>query len=100
MLEDGMDVAAVGRQAGDLGSIELDASGVGFLEAGDDAQGGGLAAAGGSQQHQELAVGDRQRHVPDGEEVAVALDQPLAVEPCHQITRIIRRPAPASRNDR
>jgi len=48
-LEDGVDGAAVGRQRGDVLAVEEDPAGVGRLEAGDDAQQGGLAAAAGPE---------------------------------------------------
>ena len=41
------------------------------LEAGDHAQGGGLAAARGSDEHEELAVGDVERQVLHGMEAVV-----------------------------
>ena len=46
------------RIARDVAAVEFDASGVGLLEAGDHAQGGGLAAAGSAEQRIELAGRD------------------------------------------
>ena len=47
-------------------SIDADLAGGGVLEAGDHAQRRGLAAAGGADEHHELAVLDRARQVVDG----------------------------------
>ena len=67
-----------------VGAVEQDAAaGVRRLQAGDDAQHGGLAAAGGTEQHHRLAARDveverleRARAV--GERLAATLDAGLA----------------------
>jgi hypothetical protein len=57
-LKDHRHAALVGRHVGDVPAIEQDASGGGELEAGDQAQGGGLATAGWAEQRDELALAD------------------------------------------
>ncbi len=64
-LEDGRDVAAVGRRAADVDALELDGAGVGPLEAGDHAQRGGLARAARPEQREELALADLERQIGD-----------------------------------
>ena len=53
----------------------------GLDEAGDQPQGRGLAAARRAQQADQLAVLDRERHVVDDRERAVALGQIRAIRP-------------------
>jgi hypothetical protein len=72
VLEDRVDVARVGRTSGDVAARELDAARVGQLEAGDQPQGRGLARARRTQQREELAAGDVERHRVDGGDVAEA----------------------------
>ena len=55
VLEHHADVAAMRRLGGDVLAVEPHAAAVGFQEAGDDAQQGGLAAARRSQQRDEFA---------------------------------------------
>src|SRR6266496_486220 len=55
VLEHEADVATVGGQAGDVFAVEANAPGVGLLEAGDHPQRRRFAAAGRSEQRQELA---------------------------------------------
>src|SRR5258708_6120919 len=52
---------------------EMHTGGCRIDEAGNDAQGCGLAAAGGTEQDEELAIGDVERNIIDGLEVAIAL---------------------------
>ena len=63
-LEDGGDVALVGGEAVEAGAVEEDVAGGGVFEAGDQAEGGGFAAAGGAEQGEELA-----RRYGEGERV-------------------------------
>ena len=86
-LEDHAGVALPRRQQGDVAAAELHLARGRLDEARDHAQGRGLAAARGAEQHQEFAIGDRQRDVLDRMEVAVALDQSVDVEARHQTTR-------------
>ena len=67
-LEDHADVALVGRHAHDVGTADGDTAGVGLLEAGGDAQGGGLAAPGRAEQAHQLArlEGEVERLERDG----------------------------------
>ena len=66
VLKDGADVALVGLQMLDAGAVETDFSRGGFLESGDHAQRGGLAAARGTEQGEELAAREVQRNAVDG----------------------------------
>ena len=72
VLEDGVDVALVGRHAGDVLAVEEDPARVGLLEAGDQAQAGRLARARRPEQREELAVVDLEAHLVDGADVAEA----------------------------
>src|SRR6476620_8121634 len=60
--------------------VEKDISGADFLQSGDHAQCGGLAAAGRSEKHHELAVADRERDIPDRVDVAEAAAQVFEYE--------------------
>jgi hypothetical protein len=75
-LEDGVDLALVGRGAGHVDPVEEDAAGARLLEPGDQPQGGRLAAAGGSQQGEQLAAVHLQVDAVDGGDVLEPLDQP------------------------
>ena len=75
LLEDEGDVALGGGELFDAGAGEGDAAGVGALDAGDEAQRGGLAGAGGAEQDDEFAVGDGEREVADGAGAAEALGE-------------------------
>ena len=72
VLEDDADVALVGRQVVDGGAVDPHAAGGLADEAGDDAQQGGLAAAGRTEQGHDLARLDGERHAVDGDGRAVA----------------------------
>ena len=60
VLEHHADVAAIGRQIGDVLSADQHAAFVGELQPGDDAQQGRLARTAGTQQGEELALLDLQ----------------------------------------
>ena len=60
-LEDGVDVALVGGEEGDVFTLQLNEAARRLLEAADHAQGCGLAAAGWAEEGEELAVGDIKR---------------------------------------
>jgi hypothetical protein len=64
-LEHDADVAAMGRKVGDGPAFDEDLAGVGLLEAGHDAESGGLPTAGRSQQPDEL--GGLHRYVDPGD---------------------------------
>lgn len=66
-LEDHPGVAAVGRDPGDVLSVDQDFAGVGLLETGDDAQGGGLSAARRAEQGEEFAGLDGQVEAVEGD---------------------------------
>jgi len=66
VLEDGVDVALERRPARDVDAGQLDRTGGGQLEAGDQAQHGGLAGSGGPEHREELAVGDVEVDSVDG----------------------------------
>jgi hypothetical protein len=65
VLEQQPDIALIGPLPDHGFACDLDDAFVGILEAGDEAQRGGLAAAAGPQQRDRLAGGDRERHVVD-----------------------------------
>src|SRR5574340_573855 len=69
VLEDRVDVALEGREPGDVLALELDQAAARLLEAADHTEGRGLAAAGGPQQGEELAVEDLEGDVVDGHDV-------------------------------
>ncbi|MDT4863060.1 hypothetical protein FQZ97_977490 [compost metagenome] len=70
VLEHGVDVALVRRQAGGLLAMDADGAGSGLLEAGDQAQAGGLARAGRAEHGEEFAVPDIDGHPVDGLHIA------------------------------
>ena len=57
-LEDGGDGALIGTEAIEAAAVEDDVAAVGFGEAGDHAEDGGFAAAGGAEERIETAFGD------------------------------------------
>ena len=77
VLEDGVDVARVGRLLRDVGAAEGDAARVGLLEAGDHTQRRRLSGARRAEEREEFAVGDVQIDVGDSDHVAVRLSDPL-----------------------
>jgi hypothetical protein len=79
-LEDSVDIPAVRRQPDDVAAAQLDAPGVGLLEAADHAQRRRLAAAGGAEQREERARGDLQRHSVDGNDVVETLHDALQTD--------------------
>ncbi len=66
VLEHGVDVALVGRHAFGGLAENLDMALVRLLEAGDEAQAGGLARARGPEHGEELTFGDVERDAVDG----------------------------------
>ena len=63
---------AVG-DAADAGAVDVDGAGGGRLEAGDQRERRGLAAAGRADERDELTVGDVEADVADGGEAAAVL---------------------------
>ena len=73
-----------GAVHGHVLAVEQDATAGRQLEAGDHPQRRGLAAAGGAEHHQELAVGDGEARVLHGDEVAEGLAQVLDADLGHR----------------
>ena len=71
-LEDGVDGTPVGRQVRDVAAVDQHDAGVRPLEAGDQAKGRRLAAAGRPEQRHELPFDDGQVECFDGGDVAEA----------------------------
>ena len=65
MLEDEADFAIARRDVRDVLAVQRDGAMVDLGQAGDRAQQRALAAAAGSEQHQEFALVDVQRNVVD-----------------------------------
>ena len=66
VLEDHGDVTVLGREVGDVTLTDPDRSGIDLLQAREHPEGGGLAAAGWSDQDHEFAVADLQIEFVDG----------------------------------
>jgi hypothetical protein len=75
VLEHRVHVARVGRTPGDVAAAQLDAAGVGQVEAGDQPQCGRLSGPRGAEHREELAGGDVKLDAVDRGDVAEALDQ-------------------------
>ena len=73
VLEHRVDVALERRHVRDVAAVEQDAAGGRQLEAGDHAQGRGLAAARRPEHREELAVPDLEVDVVHGDDVAETL---------------------------
>jgi hypothetical protein len=69
-LEHRPDRPRLGRLGGEVGAVEDDAAAVGQVETGDHAQQGRLAAAGRTEQGEELPRLDCEGNAVDGHEVA------------------------------
>ena len=80
VLEDHGDVAVLRRQFVDDDAADGDFTGGDVLQSGDHAQQRALAAAGGSDQHQELVVGDVQIDTVNDFQRAEALDHPTKTD--------------------
>jgi hypothetical protein len=76
VLEHHVDGALVGRHADHRDAADQDMALRGLLEAGEQAQRGGLAAARRPQEAEEGAAFDAQGHVVDGDDLAEALRGP------------------------
>src|ERR687893_1855330 len=73
VLEHEADVPLLGGQPGRVVALDLYGARVGELQAGDDAQQSGLAASARTEQGGQLAGGDVQVDVSEGDEVAETL---------------------------
>ena len=89
VLEDGVDVAVVGRQLADVVALQQDRSAGRRLEAGDHPQDGRLAASRWPEQREELALVDLQVDVVDGHHFAEALAQPDELDGWGCTTRFV-----------
>ncbi len=74
-LEDDAEVALCRRQARNVPALLVDRARGLRIEPGDGAQQGGLAAARGPEEADELALGDIERDVAEGGEVAETLGE-------------------------
>ncbi len=72
------------RGAG-VGPANRDRTGRGLDDAGDAVERGGLAAAVGAEEAEHLTIADRERHLVDCGEMAVALAQSTDLEGCREI---------------
>jgi hypothetical protein len=73
------------RRRQDL-TVDDDAAGIGREEPGQEPERRGLAASGGPQQRDELAVGDLEVEPSHGADLAEALRQPVEEDVCHPLT--------------
>ena len=73
VLKDEAHAAPLGRELGHVVVPEEDLSFGRRLQAADEVERGALAAAGGAEQADELAVGDLKGHVVDGDDLALVL---------------------------
>src|SRR5690606_25158815 len=80
VLEYRVDVALIGRQAGGFLPLDANGAGAGLFETGDQAQAGGLAGTGGTQQGEELTILNGYRHLIHRLDLAV---QARDIGKCH-----------------
>jgi len=80
ILEHGVHVALVRRQARDVDAVQFDASGRRVVEAGDEAQAGRLSGSGRAEQREELAVQDVQGDVIHGPHVTEVAADPVEAD--------------------
>jgi hypothetical protein len=85
LLENHGHVARPGRQRVDAPAFQVDLAGVNRLEAGNHAQQRRFAAAGGTQEYNELAGMDFERQVVDYTHVAEVLAHSGQSHPCHAL---------------
>ena len=93
VLEDHRDVAVLGGQVGDVAVADPDVAAVDLFEPGEHPQGGGLAAAGGADQHEELAVTDLDVELVDGRTLRAWKEPGRFVErdSCHDCSSLHRQ---------
>jgi hypothetical protein len=77
----------VGRQRGDVASVQEQAAGVGLLESGQEAQERGLAAAAGAEQRKELAGAHAEGDAIHGLDAAKALGDAFEFEKIRHFIR-------------
>jgi hypothetical protein len=83
-LEDDPDVAVARLDRVDRPAVEADLALARRVDAGEQEQRRRLAAAGGAEEGDELAVRDREAHAVDRDDLAPALAHPLKLDPCHR----------------
>jgi len=76
-MEDEADIARLGGQVGHVAFVQEDLALVGVRQAGDDVEHGGLAAAAGAQQDEELTVLDLEGDVINDDLLAVSFANPF-----------------------
>ena len=100
VLEDHRDVAVLGGQVGDVAVADPDLAVVDLFEAGEHAQGGGLATPGGTDQDEELPVRDVDVELVDRRGVVARVDAGCLVELdcCHGVFAFLHRQERAGRS--
>ena len=100
VLEHHRDVAVLGRQVGDVAVADPDLPVVDLLEAGEHAQGGGLATPGGTDEDEELPVGYVDVEAVDRGSVVARVDPGGLVEfdSCHGVIAFLHRQERAGRS--
>jgi hypothetical protein len=88
VLEHGVDVPVVRRNARDVGAAQLDPAGLGALEPGDQPQQGGLPRPGRAQQGEELTGPHGQFHIGERDHIAVPFPQTHDIHGCRRGSRI------------
>jgi hypothetical protein len=92
-FEDHRRPSLTGWQCGDVATLDDHFAGADRVQAGDDAQERGLAAAGRTQHDQQLAVGRPQRHVPQHWRAVPGDGHPLDTRAGHRPHHPRRRPS-------
>jgi hypothetical protein len=87
-LEDHRDVALARLEVGDLALAEVDGAGADLLEAGEQAQQGGLAAAARADQHGEAAALGAEVDAPEDGLTTEFFVDAFELEPGHGAARI------------
>src|SRR6185369_6193859 len=87
VLKDDAEIAPIRWFARHVAAADTDSAVVGLGEAGDEAQGRGLAAARRPEQDEELAFGGFERHSVDRGDLAVALGHAVEGDSRHDLTR-------------
>src|SRR5207342_3543123 len=72
-------------EVGDVAAVDQDLPGVDVEEASKDVEERGLAAAGGTEQNQELAIGDVEVEIREDGQSAVLLDDAAELDDRHPV---------------
>ena len=83
VLEHHADLALMHRRVADVAAVEADLAGIGLHETGDGPQQGRLAAAAGTQQAEEPAIGEGERDAGQGGDGAIVLLDPVDLYDAH-----------------